>query len=330
MAKGKHVKAKDVMSFIITGDSSGSAEKAASNAFPLEDILKQNSELKPGKCFLIPPLSTQLTYILDINYYLHKQILPPVERLCAPVSGTNITQLADCLGLDTTKYRVSTVSSETNADAEIQPLESQIPDAIRFKDASPLLLRCRSCKTVSAFRGIIPPESEEERLSSSVTVDGMACPSESCKSAMTNLSVVAQLDCQVKQHIAKYYQGWLICDDPACGLRTRQMSVYGHKCLGSKGLGYGCSGRMRYEYTEKMLYNQLLYLANLFDVDKVKEQAIKNNIKAEDEVKQKTDILIECNRVRFETARGVVKSYLDRNGRQWVQMDSLFSFVLGK
>jgi DNA polymerase alpha subunit A len=51
MAKGKHVKAKDVMSFVITGNSSGSAEKAASNAFPLEDILKQDSDLKPGKPF---------------------------------------------------------------------------------------------------------------------------------------------------------------------------------------------------------------------------------------------------------------------------------------
>jgi DNA polymerase alpha subunit A len=48
MSKGKHVKAKDVMSFVITGDSSGSAEKAASNAFPLEEVLKLDSGLKPG------------------------------------------------------------------------------------------------------------------------------------------------------------------------------------------------------------------------------------------------------------------------------------------
>lgn len=47
-AKGKHVKAKDVMSFIITGDSGGSAEKAAKNAYPLEDIIKKDSYLKPG------------------------------------------------------------------------------------------------------------------------------------------------------------------------------------------------------------------------------------------------------------------------------------------
>jgi DNA polymerase alpha subunit A len=48
MSKGKHVKAKDVMSFVITGNSSGSAEKAASNAYPLEDVLKPDAELKPG------------------------------------------------------------------------------------------------------------------------------------------------------------------------------------------------------------------------------------------------------------------------------------------
>jgi hypothetical protein len=88
LAKGKHVKAKDVMSFIITGESSGSAENAAKNAFPVDEVLKSDSELKP-----------------DIDYYLHKQILPPVERLCAPISGTNITLLAACLGLDTSKYR---------------------------------------------------------------------------------------------------------------------------------------------------------------------------------------------------------------------------------
>ncbi len=49
MAKGKHVKSKDVMSFIITGDSSGSAEKAAKNACTVDEVLKADSGLKPGR-----------------------------------------------------------------------------------------------------------------------------------------------------------------------------------------------------------------------------------------------------------------------------------------
>jgi DNA polymerase alpha subunit A len=34
--------------------------------------------------------------------------------------------------------------------------------------------------------------------------------------------------------------------------------------------------------------------------------------------------LAEHNRVRFGTLRGVVDKYLDKCGRQWVAMDSLF------
>ena len=34
--------------------------------------------------------------------------------------------------------------------------------------------------------------------------------------------------------------------------------------------------------------------------------------------------LAEHNRVRFGTLKGVVERYLDKCGRQWVAMDSLF------
>lgn len=266
----------------------------------------------------------------DIGYYLHKQILPPVERLCAPISGTNVTQLADCLGLDTSKYRVSTVSNESTVEAEVQPLESQIPDAVRFKDASPLLLRCRSCKHVSTFRGISPSmsTSEDEPMASKVLHDGIACPFEDCGKIIPGLTVVAQLDSQIRQHLAKYYAGWLVCDDPDCGQRTRQMSVYGHRCLGPKGLASGCMGKMQYEYTEKMLYNQILYLSSMFDVDKAKDRNSSAAIVIDTETKDKTNVLAECNRLRFDTAKDVVKGYLDHNGRQWVQMDSLFAFAM--
>jgi DNA polymerase alpha subunit A len=270
-----------------------------------------------------------LTSLTDIDYYLHKQILPPVERLCAPISGTNITLLADCLGLDTSKYRVSTVSNETKAEADLQPLESQIPDSIRFKESLPLLIRCRSCKNNCTFRGMCPSmsASDDEAPTAIVTHDGITCPHEACKKVIPSLSVILQLESQIRQHLARYYAGWLICDDSACGQRTRQMSVYGSRCLGPKGLAQGCTGMMRYEFSEKMLYNQLLYLSTIFDIERTKERLFSATA-ADGEVKEKTKVLAECNRQRFETAKDMVKGYLDRNGWQWVQMDSLFAFAL--
>ena len=43
------------------------------------------------------------------------QVHPVVSRLCAPIEGTDAARLADCLGLDVSKYRGSS-SGEATAD----------------------------------------------------------------------------------------------------------------------------------------------------------------------------------------------------------------------
>jgi DNA polymerase alpha subunit A len=311
LAKGKHVKAKDVMSFIITGESSGSAESAAKNAHPVDEVLKSGNELKP-----------------DIEYYLSKQILPPVERLCAPISGTNITMLATCLGLDGNKYRVSSASSGNAQDVEIQPLESQIPDSVRFQDCTPLHLRCRACHTTFPFHGLSSTSYASDL--NTVTHDGVQCPSIACKQLLPTISIVAQLESAIRQALSTYYTGTLTCNEPACSSQTRQISVYGHRCLGPKGLAKDCLGKMSYKYSEKDLWNQLLYFQSLFDVDRVGKEVVTSTVKGEDEgeKRQKMKVLAEVNRQRFGTLKGIVGKWLERNGRQWVQMDSLFAFAL--
>lgn len=315
IAKGKQVKAKDVMAFVICGNSSGNNESAAKNAYELDEVLAKDSELVP-----------------DVDYYLHKQILPPVERLCAPIDGTNVSLLAECLGLDTSKYRVSSASKSSEQSNEITTLESQIPDHIRFKDCEALGLLCLGCKNHFEYRGLnYNPTSDETPLTpvGVLTNDGLACPRSECKKRITTLAMSAQLETQIRRHTARYYSAWLVCDDPACGMRTRQMSVYGHRCLGPKGLAYGCSGRMAFEYSEKALYNQLLFLQGLFDVDKsVEKMSSGIKVEGEGEKREKIKILAGMNRDRFAVCWDVVKAYLDKSGWGWVSMDSLFGFAM--
>lgn len=315
MAKGKQVKAKDVMAFVICGSSGGSAEGAAKNAQPIDEVLAKDSALVP-----------------DVDYYLHKQILPPVERLCAPISGTNVALLAECLGLDTSKYRVSGASKAAEQGNEIKTLESQIPDHIRFKDCEPLDLLCVGCKKHFEYRGLnyTPPADQEITLTpvSVLTNNGLSCPRGECKKTMSTLTLSTQLEAQIRKHTSRYYSAHLVCDDPACGMRTRQMSVYGRRCLGPKGLAYGCSGRMTFECSEKALYNQLLYLQGLFDVDKSLEKMGKPGLAGvKTEESEKTKVLAGMNRERFAVCGDVVRAYLDKSGWGWVSMDSLFGFA---
>jgi hypothetical protein len=69
---------------------------------------------------------------------------------------------------------------------------------------------------------------------------GLACPS--CKAPLGEGSLQVQLEVQIRKHVARYYEGWLVCDDSVCGHRTRMMRVYGRKCLRPE-----CRGTMSYE-----------------------------------------------------------------------------------
>ncbi|TDZ30354.1 DNA polymerase alpha catalytic subunit [Colletotrichum spinosum] len=301
IARGKTVRRGDVISYIITGDPQ-SSDPAPKRAYAPPDVMKADSGLAP-----------------DVEWYIGKQIFPPVERLCANVVGTSSAQLAECLGLDIRRYKPVQDSHNNSAgnDMEIHPLESQIADEVRFAECARLSLRCRTCKKSSIFEGLL---AQPDRVSAA----GVLCGG--CGSTISTLSIVAQLEHALRMQTARYYEGWLVCDDSACGMRTRQMNVYGTRCLGPKGLARDCLGRMRYEYTEKAIYNQLVYFASLWDVDKARVKASAddlNDISRED--REKVLAMAEHNRVRFGTIKGVVDKYLDKCGRQWVAMDTLFA-----
>lgn len=76
------------------------------------------------------------------------------------------------------------------------------------------------------------------------------------------------------------------------------------------------------------MYNQLLYLRGLWDVDKAEIGFVKGE--GEGEEREKVKAVKEWNRERFGTCKGVVEGYLKRCGRVWVEMDRLFGFALQK
>lgn len=304
LARGKTVRKGDVVSYIITGDS-------------------QSSEPAPKRAYAPPDLKADSTLMPDVEWYIGKQIFPPVERLCANITGTSTSQLAEQLGLDVRKYNsIQTQQNSASDDLEIHPLESQIPDEVRFSDCARLSIRCRKCKASSPFEGLI---TSLDRISAT----GVTCPG--CSNAIPTLSIVAQVESAIRTQTTRYYEGWLVCDDSQCGNRTRQISVYGTRCLGPKGLARDCLGRMRYEYTEKAIYNQLVYFASLWDVDRARTKAtasvpgVSDDSSLTAEQREKVLALAEHNRTRFTTVKGVVDKYLEKCGRQWVAMDTLFA-----
>jgi hypothetical protein len=219
-------------------------------------------------------------------------VLPPVERLCTEIEGTEKSRLADCLGLDTSRFSLHTAGSN-DVEREFHTLESQISDAERFKDAELLKLRCRRCTTEMTYAGMLKDEVRFALFGSAgakslsqhhmVRPSGITCINADCCSILDINSITVQVEIQIRSFIAKFYESWLVCDDASCATRTRQMSVYGKRCLAA-----GCRGTMHYDvssygtcvafltskqYSDARLYNQLLFFDHMFDVEKAKASA---------------------------------------------------------
>lgn len=303
--QGKVVKAGSVITYVITStngeeDVSTPAERA--RAF--QEVMNKSLGLKP-----------------DPQFYLEKQIFAPVERLLERIDGIDMVRVAECLSIDTRRYILKVKNGEGN---DFGPIESNISDAERFRQSSNLLLSCK-CGNTFKFGGI------QSSNDYKITFNGIVC--NKCQNTFSALRMNAQLESAIRNHISTYYAGWLVCDDASCGIVTRQISVYGKRCVSSSGKAYGCKGIMRYKYSDKALYNQLLYFDSLFDVDKAKKSKLRPLY---DEVNENVPVklpvgtleaLTEQNRDLFATSQNVVQKYLSDCGRRYVNMGSIFDFM---
>lgn len=305
--QGKMIKAGTVITFVISKGEENT--QPAERARALKEMIT-NRDLK-----------------VDPEYYLEKQLYAPVERLVERIEGIDLVRIAKCLDLDFRKYeqraRLAGGSGPTN---ELQPLESTITDAERFRDAHFLQLQCQ-CGFKFPFAGLTFSNDYK------ITHRGIQCGK--CLTELTPLCVSAQLERTIRANISLYYAGWLICDDTTCGIVTRQISVYGRRCIGISGKAHGCKGIMKYRYSDKQLYNQLLYLDSIFDVEKARKRHLKPLVEIDEESKENINkigdaelaALSELNRDNFECFRGVVNKYLSDCGRRYVDMANIFGFI---
>lgn len=309
---GRVVKAGAVITYVITKEDDASLEgnalalPVAERARALNEVMVKGSDLKP-----------------DPTYYLEKQIFAPVERLLGRIESFDIVRLSESLGLDSRRYinRENGLDGGSNGPNSLQPLETTISDVERFRDALPLEINCPQCLQKFPFGGIV---ASNHYL---MCYNGLQC--KHCNHLFAPLQLTCQLERTIRSHISLYYAGWIECDDPTCSSVGRQISVFGKRCLNE-----GCTGVAHYRYTDKQLYNQLLYFDSLFDCDKNKNQGLKP-LYHEGDADFPTEVLAdssikavsEQNREYLNVARGVVQKYLSDCGRRYVDMSSIFDFM---
>ncbi|KAF8316797.1 DNA polymerase alpha catalytic subunit [Clavulina sp. PMI_390] len=289
--RGSTVRAGDVVQYIFCLGPNGESSKSgqADRAFHPEEIRRSNGELK-----------------IDHEYYLATQILPSVARLCEPMEETDRSRLAECLGLNPEQYVAATVGD--TRERQLGVLTQQQPYSERFRDSDPFTVICPKCSTEGTFHRLTDDKT------SVLTAAGPECST--CRAPIQPASIELQLELQIQQHVSRYYEGWMACDDPTCELRTRRMSVVPKKCLRP-----GCFGTTSFQYTDSMLYTQLHYYASLFNEEKI--------LTAIDESPRKADIIqtLQTNQALLVNLADIVTKHFQRSRRQQVDIEAIFKVL---
>ncbi|KAK6924049.1 Zinc finger, DNA-directed DNA polymerase, family B, alpha [Dillenia turbinata] len=267
-------------------------------------------------------------WMIDIDYYLSQQIHPVVSRLCASIQGTSPSRLADCLGLDSSKFQKS---SEAVGNDPSSGLLSAVDDEERFRGCEPLVLSCRSCSGTfecpSVFSSIHP--STNEKPTALQTEDSTCnfwqrfrcpkCPDEGDGCKLSPASIANQVKRQVDGFISLYYKGSMMCDDESCNYTTRSMNlrVIGDSERGTVCPNYPrCSGHLVRKYTEADLYKQLTYFCHLLDtVHCIEKMEISTRIQLETKLAR--------IRPAVDLAASIVRKLRDRCSYGWVKLGDL-------
>ncbi|WJX55345.1 DNA-directed DNA polymerase [Trifolium repens] len=304
----------DTIPYIICceqGGSSGSATGIALRA-------RHPDELK----------QEQGTWLIDIDYYLSQQIHPVVSRLCASIQGTSPERLADCLGLDTSKFQHK--SSEALSDDPTSSLLFAGDDEERYRGCEPLVLSCPSCSVTfdcpPVFKSICMLGNEKPTSLGVEESDynfwrKLCCPKcfENGVGRISPAMIANQVKRQAEKFVLMYYRGLLMCDDETCKHTTRSVSfrLVGDSERGTVCPNYPrCNGHLNRKYTEADLYKQLSYFCHVFDtVCGIEKMEAKSRIPIEKE-------LIKIRPV-VDLAASTIQKIRDRCAFGWVKLQDL-------
>ncbi|CAI7845073.1 unnamed protein product, partial [Closterium sp. NIES-53] len=206
--------------------------------------------------------SAESEWDVDREYYLAHQVHPVVARLCAPIEGTDAARLADCLGLDSSKYRQVHATAATVRDDAMLAASSILDDDERYARLPPLQFLCPSCRFPFAFPGVpaIAHGRDQEVLERAgeraggangigesrgegekgiggegKEVEGgkeeerevqpLVCPR--CKDAkpLSPAMLSNQVKRQAEVFISQYYDAWMQCDEETCGCVSQNMAI---------------------------------------------------------------------------------------------------------
>lgn len=213
--RNRNFKRGDVVGYIICED--GTSAAAMKRAYHLDELKDpaNKDKLKP-----------------DVEYYLSQQVFPVVFRICEPLEGTDACRLAVCLGLDPKKFKSLGALKDGERDyGDGEAVQKTITQKYRL--CHRFEFTCVTCSTKN------PVASGFKRDGGRYKSVFEKCCNDSCTVLPQQYlpAIVNELTLAIRGDVKRFYERWMICDNPICNQNTRlysQVIGLGYNILGTE------------------------------------------------------------------------------------------------
>jgi len=235
---------------------------------------------------------------VDVAWYKSQQVHPLVSRILAPIEGTDAARIAECLGMDGSRFARAAAKAAESGDVDMAYVESAAADVAALLDRKTKWgsfiselpgVPCIRCSNTVSWRHLLQPEVWEAHGATAL-FKCQACSEPVHPARAHNLAVI-QLRARLKSHC----EGWVRCADETNIAKTRRDKR-----------GTNLAG-------ERRVWDELEYLDHLCGV-------AGGHYDGEDQR--------NCR----ETAKGLqnhVRWLLDQNGHNWVDCGKVFGAIFG-
>ena len=310
---------------------------ALESELPLEDIAAGKAGASGGKGLAErayhPDEILEKGLKVDLHYYLSQQVHPVITRLCAPIEETDGAAMAECLGLDSNKFKTQT-RDEDEYDDTFGGGRFALDDEERFAKCKPLKLRTRTGVEFD-FRGI--REVMDDKMSAT---EVLAPPTPGAgkenapaqgKTALRTETIDAaslanQVSLAVRERIKEFYAAPLRSDDDVDATETRNIALRCHhtnaELTGTLSADPMSKGTMEKSIPEDELYNQLLYYKRLLSI----KEAERSN-KSKDERAEFRKKISEAPglEIALDGAHEKLEKIMNKSSYMWISLADLFS-----
>lgn len=219
IARGKVVRAGQEVGYVICDIPEGEEANA-------KTLLAERAR-HPHELQLDPSLR------IDFAWYKKQQVHPLVSRLLQPVEGTDAARVAECLGLDGTRFAQAAARAATEDDAIYarsagSDVNALFDRRVRFATFESRIagITCEKCEGVNNWKHMLMPEAWEANGVSAMFCC-IKCPNQLRPKQAQNV-FTNQLRSLLKEHC----EGWVQCHGDECIEKTRRLNM-GQNMLGS-------------------------------------------------------------------------------------------------